>query len=172
MNTVANAKLVTRLAGARNVFIPPHCGDAGLGLGTLWLAASSERNGRAPSFTFQSERIAPAIARPGRIYGDEEVVRAAQRYYPRLVFDPSVSTLGDLAQILAQGDIVGIFNGRSEFGPRALGGRSLLADPRNVQTRKRINRSIKGREPFRPLAPLVLASEFDNYFHDPACADA
>jgi carbamoyltransferase len=172
LNTVANAKVTASLAGAREVFIPPHCGDAGLGLGALWLAVASERNGRAPSFTFQSGQIAPAIARPGRHYADEEVARAAQQYYPRLVLDPSVSTPGDLARILAKGDIVGLLNGRSEIGPRALGGRSLLADPRNVQTRERINRSIKGREPFRPLAPLVLASEFDKYFHDPACGDA
>lgn len=172
LNTVANSKLVTELAGARPVFIPPHCGDAGLGLGALWLAASSELNGRAPSFTFQSEQIAPAISRPGRLYGDEEVVRAAQQYYPRLVLDPSVSTPAHLAAVLAKGDIVGVFNGRSEIGPRALGGRSILADPRNVQTRERINRSIKGREPFRPLAPLILASQFNTYFYDPACADA
>lgn len=172
LNTVANSKLVTSLADARPVFIPPHCGDAGLGLGALWLAASYDLNGRSPSFTFRSGNIAPAISRPGRLYRDEEVARAAQQYYPRLVFDPSVTTPADLSAVLAKGDIVGVLNGRSEVGPRALGGRSIFADPRNVQTRERINRSIKGREPFRPLAPLILASEFDSYFHDPACADA
>ncbi len=71
---------------------------------------------------------------------------------------------GQLAEKISGGDIVGVFNGASEFGPRALGGRSVLADPRDALVRERINRQIKHREPFRPLAPMILARYFDEYF--------
>jgi carbamoyltransferase len=78
---------------------------------------------------------------------------------------------GQLAERITAGDIVGVFNGASEFGPRALGGRSVLADPRDALVRERINRQIKHREPFRPLAPMILAKHFDEYFWPAAAKD-
>ena len=69
-----------------------------------------------------------------------------------------------IAQLIADGNIIGWFSGKSEFGPRALGNRSILADPRTYHTRERINHHIKGREWFRPFAPVVLEEETDNWF--------
>ena len=94
-----------------------------------------------------------------------------QDYYPRLILDASISTASDLAKAIAAGAIVGVLNGGSEIGPRALGGRSILADPRSVLVREKINREIKHREPFRPLAPIVLRENYDRYFFDDRCAD-
>jgi carbamoyltransferase len=170
LNTVANAHLVERGAFDMPLSIPPHCGDAGLAFGAMWLH-EFERLGHAPAITFRGEAVSPALARPGRLYDAQERTAAVQQFYPRIVLDPSVRSAHDLSRVIAEGNVVGIFVGRSEVGPRALGGRSILADPRSVLTRERINRLIKRREPYRPLAPVVLESRYDDYFRDPRCAD-
>jgi carbamoyltransferase len=163
LNTVANSELASR--SPLPVFVPPHCGDAGLALGALWLELHG-RAGVAPAVTFCGHAANPSLARPGRLYSDDERRRAVQQFYPRVVLDPSVSSGRELARVIARGAIVGVLNGRSEIGPRALGGRSILGDPRSVATRERINRLLKRREPFRPLAPIVLRSQYDAYFSD------
>jgi carbamoyltransferase len=76
----------------------------------------------------------------------------------------------ETARLLAEGGIVGWFQGRMEFGPRALGGRSILADPRRPETRDRVNESVKFREGWRPFAPSVLAEAAPEYFEN--CNDA
>ena len=170
LNTVANARLAATSPKGLPVSIPPHCGDAGLGLGALWLLAREE-GGRTPHLSFRGAPLAPALARPGRLYAREEVEEAVNAAYPRLARDPAVASAHDVADKLAAGDVIGILNGRSEIGPRALGGRSILADPRSVAVRERINRVLKGREPFRPLAPVVLTDDFDQWFEDARQAD-
>src|SRR5690606_10236560 len=69
-----------------------------------------------------------------------------------------------VAEAISDGAIVGWFQGRSEYGPRALGHRSILADPRSRESVRRLNETIKFREPFRPYAPMVLESEASRYF--------
>jgi carbamoyltransferase len=171
LNSVANSRLAEELAPDMPLVIPPHCGDAGLGLGALWIAAY-EDHGRSPRMLFRGNEAAPGLSRPGRRYSTEEINEAVAAAYPRLVLDPSVVSPADIAAELANGLVVGVFNGPSELGPRALGGRSILADPRSVSTRERINRVLKRREPFRPLGPVVLASDYGDYFYDPRHADA
>ena len=100
-----------------------------------------------------------------------EIDAAILAAYPRLAEDTSVKAPADLAIQIAAGRIIGCFNQRSEMGPRALGGRSIFADARDARMRERLNREIKRREPFRPLAPMVLASRFDEFFCDPRQAD-
>lgn len=171
LNTVATAHLIA--AGGQQhvpVVVPPYAGDAGLGIGALALYAA-ERDGHPPQLTFRGGPVSPAIARPGRVYSAQEHFDAARNYYPRLVFDTSVRTASDLAQCIASGEIVGVVNGPSEIGPRALGGRSILADPRSVTVREFINRHYKEREPFRPLAPMILASAYDDFFSNRSAAD-
>jgi carbamoyltransferase len=170
LNTVATTHLITSEDISVPVVAPPHCGDSGLAFGALWLH-QFEQTGTVPALTFRGGPPAPSLARPGRLYSAEECRSAANAFYPRLVPDASVSSAHDLATILAQGAIVGVFNGASEIGPRALGGRSIVADPKTVAIRETINRKLKGREPFRPLAPIVLASEYDRYFLDHRLAD-
>lgn len=170
LNTVANTFLMEHLGGGIPVVVPPHCSDAGLGLGALWLDRLAEEK-RAPTMTFRGRAVSPSLSRPGRHYSLQESRDATRAYYPRLVHDTSVCSPKDIARLLAEGAIIGVLNGGSEIGPRALGGRSLLADPRKVSSRERINRLIKRREPFRPLAPIVLNSMYAQYFVGEHLAD-
>jgi carbamoyltransferase len=170
LNTVANSFLVKNNPYPVPVIVPPHCGDTGLGMGALWLELHS-RNRSVPAVTFRGGAATPSIARPGRRYTPSEVRTAVQEFFPRLAPDPAVSSPHELAGVIARGEIIGVLNGRSEVGPRALGGRSIIADPRSAMMRERLNRDIKRREPFRPLAPMVLQSRYEDYFCDPRCAD-
>jgi carbamoyltransferase len=170
LNTVANSKLVEGLQPTVPIVIPPHCGDAGLGLGALWLCAWQD-GGRLPDMTFRGSSLARGLSRPGRCYSEDSVRSAVDDFYPRLSFDPSINSPDSVASLIASGSIIGLFNGRSEIGPRALGGRSILADPRAIAVRERLNRRIKNREPFRPLGPVILADSYDEYFFDRWNAD-
>lgn len=82
---------------------------------------------------------------------------------------PGDYPVADLAEALATGTVVGVARGRAEFGPRALGNRSLLADPRGPDSRDRVNR-VKGREPFRPFAPVIRQEIAARYFDMPVSA--
>jgi carbamoyltransferase len=100
----------------------------------------------------------------GSAYGDDEIVRAldlAGVSYRRFA---ERDLIGEVARRLADGQIVGWFQGRFEMGPRALGNRSILADPRSEQTKDALNARIKKREPFRPFAPVVLAERAAEIF--------
>jgi carbamoyltransferase len=170
LNTVANSFLVEHSTLDVPIVIPPHCGDSGIALGALWLE-QFHRTRKAPQFTFRGQALNPAVSRPGRCYSLNERRAAVHQFYPRIALDTSIVSSADLARVIADGAIVGLFNNGSEIGPRALGGRSIIADPRLAMTRERINRSIKDREPYRPLAPLVLKSKYDEYFVDNRNAD-
>jgi carbamoyltransferase len=170
LNMVANSFLVEHSELGVPVVIPPHCDDAGLAFGALWLEQFAKR-GAPPELTFRGRSVSPALSRPGRAYTREECRAAVQEFYPRLALDAAVASARELAHVIATGAVVGVLNGGAEVGPRALGGRSILADPRSAMTREKINRLIKGREPFRPLAPIVLRSQYDEYFLDGRMAD-
>ncbi|MHC2432770.1 carbamoyltransferase C-terminal domain-containing protein [Bradyrhizobium sp. USDA 4451] len=170
LNTVTNSYLIENAPFDVPFSIASHSGDAGLGFGAFWLHEFEKRK-RPPQLTFRDGEVNPALARPGRTYAAAERAKAVQQFYPRLSLDPSVRTARDLAQIIATGDVIGLVNGGSEIGPRALGGRSIIADPLQISTKERINRLLKKREPFRPLAPMVLEDRYDDYFYDRRCAD-
>ena len=170
LNTVANSFLVEHSTLDLPIIIPPHCGDAGIAFGALWLERFRKR-GEFPSVTFRGGATNPHLSRPGRRYTREECHRAVQEFYPRLAVDSSVMSASDVARIVAAGEIIAVFNGGSEIGPRALGGRSLIADPSSAMIREKINRLIKQREPYRPLAPIMLSSHYDEYFEDRRNAD-
>jgi carbamoyltransferase len=154
MNCSANGRLLqSRLA--KRIWVFPASGDAGLAVGASLLAArdAGELTRRredspywGPSWT-DDECLAAIRAQPGvsSDYRDDVAAHAAQR--------------------IASGEIVGWFQGRMELGPRALGNRSILADPRTVAMRDKVNR-VKGREQWRPLAPSVLAERAADWFVD------
>lgn len=170
LNSVANGLLATHLPSGRHLVVPPHAGDAGLGLGALWLDRFEETE-TLPQFTLRNQPLVPGIARPGKLYGHERCLESARHFYPQLAHNPRVSDAEGLAAEISSGKIIGLLNGPSEIGPRALGGRSILADPRSVQMRERINRTIKLREPFRPLAPMILEEHYMDFFYDFRQAD-
>ena len=101
----------------------------------------------------------------GPSYGDleiEETLESAGAVFHKL---DSKLTIKRGAQLLAQEKVVGWFQGRMEFGPRALGNRSILADPRSPEMQKSLNLKIKFRESFRPFAPSVLREDLTKWFH-------
>jgi len=161
LNCVANGKLLRRHT-FKDIYIQPAAGDAGGAVGAA-LAAWHIEQGK--------ERRLPAgmDAMKGSYLGPEfraddirRVIRrynAAHRHYQD--FD---ELLKDTAQLLDQGQVVGWFQGRMEWGPRALGNRSILGDARNPEMQKHLNLKIKYREGFRPFAPSVLHEETANFF--------
>lgn len=170
LNTVANTLLSSALNKQKEFIAPPHASDAGIGLGALWLA-QCEYHGTPAEVLVRGKTAKKYISRLGKTYSSQQVREAIGTYYPKIAIDEGHSSPVGIANILAGGAIIGFFEGRSEFGPRALGGRSLLADPRAAKTRERINREIKHREPFRPLAPIISGDLFDEFFEPSDAAD-
>lgn len=131
------------------------CEDNGTAIGAA-LAAHHALTG---------ERVAEAVTDYyGRTYGIDEIARALRRRgLPFRRLEPDAA-LEWTAAALAAGKVVGWFQGRSEFGPRALGNRSILADPRRPEIQDVVNRKVKFRESFRPFAPAVLAERAQDFF--------
>jgi carbamoyltransferase len=153
LNCVTNS-LISQVSAYQNIFIPSAPHDAGTAIGAA-LAVHCAETGKKPE---------PSGATPylGPQFNEREVVAAvkAAGLTPRRSKDAA----REAADMIADGNIVGWFQGRMEFGPRALGNRSLLADPRRPDTRAILNRRIKHREDFRPFAPSVLAEHADEWF--------
>lgn len=154
LNGAANARLARR----RPLFVPFAPGDSGAAIGAAYvghylLTSPGARPGR----------VTPRL---GPTYSDERCAAAARD--ANLHARPLAGLGGDefVADQLAGGKIVGWFDGAMEFGPRALGGRSILADPRDARVRDVINARVKHREPFRPFAPAILADRVADYFTD------
>jgi carbamoyltransferase len=152
LNCSANGRLLA--AGiADDIWVFPAAGDAGLPVGAALLAARDAGQ-------LITERLSAPYLGPG--FSDQEIERALRgedSIQVRRCVDVHVAA----AELLSRGSIIGWFQGRMELGPRALGNRSILADPRNAQVRDRVN-DIKGREKWRPLAPAVLAERADDFF--------
>lgn len=161
LNGVANGKLA-RLSGFETVSVFPAAGDDGLAVGAAW-ASYVRRSGQRPA----------AVAVP--LWGPRFTDVAAACDLAAAAATPGVhverldhDTVRErAADALAAGRIVGWFRGAMEFGPRALGARSILAHPGDAATRERLNARIKRREPFRPFAPAVLLSAAKEWFVDP-----
>ncbi|MCU0722649.1 MAG: carbamoyltransferase [Planctomycetes bacterium] len=148
LNCAANGALL-RSGVFERIFVQPAAHDAGTAAGAAF-QVYRERTGRRPPLAGRGPFTGPR-------YGSAEagaLLASARLQGARRVADPAA----EAAALVAAGKIVGWFQGRMEVGPRALGGRSLLADPRDAAMRDRVNR-VKGREPWRPLAPSVLAED-------------
>lgn len=153
MNSLANGRLVSESV-VDELYVPPCASDAGVALGAAYLA-HLKATGRLEREELKTAALGPA-------YDDAQILNAldAAGLSARKIDDPARAT----ARLLADGKIVGWFQGRMEFGQRALGSRSILADPRRAEMKEIVNARIKFREPFRPFAPSVLAERADEYF--------
>jgi carbamoyltransferase len=164
LNCVANGKVYNSKI-FKNIFIQPAAGDAGGALGAAQAAYH---------IYYGQDRIKPVSldgmkgSYLGPEYSDADVHRVVKKYNAVYSHFSNQNDLSKaVAQKLSEGNVVGWMQGRMEFGPRALGGRSILGDPRNEDMQKKLNVKIKFRESFRPFAPSVLAEECANYFdHD------
>ena len=163
LNCVANGELI-REAIFEDVWIQPAAGDAGAALGAAWLVWHQLLN--QPRQTGSS--AVKRTTRFGPSFTSETVAdEMRQLKVPFQQASTQSDWVNQVADALVAGKVVGWFQGRMEFGPRALGGRSLLADPRDPGMQKRLNLAVKGRESFRPFAPIVRQSSVSDYFDVP-----
>ena len=153
LNCVANSRL-WREGPFERVWVQPASGDAGTALGAAMQVAHE-----------LGERVAPLTsAALGRGWDDDEL--AARLRTAGVAFERPADLADAVAEVLAGDGAVAWFQGRSEYGPRALGHRSLLADPRSAANLEKLN-DVKGREQFRPVAPMVLESRASEIFDGP-----
>jgi len=154
LNSVANERIIAE-SPFKNVYIMPAAEDSGTAIGAAYhgLWQLTRKNTRR-------KLVADAV---GREYSSTEVSNAIdQAIGARRV--ESASIISDTVDLLCKGHIIGWFQGRSELGPRALGQRSILCDPRRPDGKEILNRRVKHREGFRPFAPVVLLEEAPNWF--------
>lgn len=153
LNSVMNARLLHETP-FEHVFIQPAAGDAGNALGAaLW--AWHQEMGQPRTWAMEHAFFGKAWTE-----AEHKEVLASRKLPFKEVADPSA----EAARLLAEGKIVGWFQGRAEVGPRALGARSILADPRRAEMKDIVNAQVKHREGFRPFAPSVLHERGPEYF--------
>ena len=163
MNSVANGK-IREQTGFREVFIQPAAGDNGTALGAA-LYACHEMNGKRRGFVMEHGYWGPSFD-DGAIAAalDAQHAAIAEHGCGRRAWDDEAALERWTAEQIAAGRVVGWYQGRMEWGSRALGNRSIIADPRRADMREIINTRIKFRERFRPFAPSVLEEALDEYF--------
>jgi carbamoyltransferase len=153
LNCVTN-EVITRSGEFSNVFIPSAPHDAGTAIGAAF-AVHCAKQKRPPQRGYSTPYLGPSFKRNDILAAVKSAGLNARR---------SKSPARDAADMIADGKIVAWFQGRMEFGPRALGNRSLLADPRRPEMRDILNQKVKHREDFRPFAPSVMAEHADEWF--------
>jgi carbamoyltransferase len=152
---VANGRVI-RETPMKELWVQPAAGDAGGAVGVAhYLYNTLEQNPRTAAWNdaylgpeFDSEAIRSFLDQAGAVYREL----------------PEDELLSTTARDIADGNVIGWFQGRMEFGPRALGGRSILADPRDPKMRDTLNMKIKFREGFRPFAPSTMADKAPEWF--------
>jgi carbamoyltransferase len=157
LNCVANGRIV-RETGFDNVWIQPAAGDNGIAIGcALYGHVAIQKKPR--SFVMKSATL-------GVEYLDDVVRRTGNPLLvKRKTFNgPGQSICREAAKLLAEGNVFGWFQGRSEFGPRALGNRSILGDPRRPEMKDKLNKRVKFRQAFRPFAPIVPYERANDIF--------
>lgn len=161
LNCVANGK-VYNSGLFKDIFIQPAAGDAGGALGAA-LSAYHIYFGQARKKPTKLDGMKGSYLGPE--FNDEDVREVSRKYNGIYRHYINYNELcKDVAAKLAEGNVVGWVQGRMEFGPRALGGRSILGDPRSGDMQRKLNVKIKYRESFRPFAPSVLAEDCSSYF--------
>lgn len=158
LNGSANYRIL-RDTPFEEIFIYPAAGDSGLAVGAACIGYFHDFKGKRQP---QPVRGLGAIGYTGRNYTKQEC-KGALDSFP-VFYKETANLVSDVARRLLRSEVVGVFRGSSEIGPRALGNRSLLADPRSIAIRDHINLNVKGRESFRPLAPVVPIECAAEYF--------
>jgi carbamoyltransferase len=167
LNCVANGRL-QREGPFERIWVQPASGDAGGALGAAlfaWHALLDEPRVARASDAQHGSLLGPAYTH-AQVLGGLQALGATFHELP-----DEAALCERVAELLAQGSVVGHFAGRMEFGPRALGNRSILADPRVPDMQSTLNAKIKFRESFRPFAPAVLCEHVHEYFNWPQGLD-
>ncbi len=159
LNAVVNKKLKEN-TGIKNLYMQPAAGDNGLAIGCAWYGWY-QLMGKSRKHISESPFL-------GRAYTSKDIEHAIKSFEdshekPLKVYQTD-NFINETAMLLADGKVIGWFQDGAEFGPRALGHRSILADPRTADIKNHINRNIKFREDFRPFAPSVQLEKVNTYF--------
>jgi carbamoyltransferase len=159
-NCVANGKIFDS-AGFENVYVHPAAGDGGLSVGAAFYVWHQVLD-KPRAFVMNHAYWGPGYSRDETRRAIDTSAIAHNGYSVSELSEPDL--MRNTAQIIANGKILGWFQGRAEWGPRALGNRSIVADPRRPEMKEILNRRIKHREIFRPFAPSILAESTADYF--------
>jgi carbamoyltransferase len=163
LNCVANGRL-QREGPFEQIWIQPAAGDAGGALGAALSAWHQYLD--QPRSGLEQDRMRGAYLGPR--FSNTEIASFLEQADARSTYLEDAALMERVAELLEEGKIIGWFQGRMEFGPRALGGRSIIGDPRNPQMQSVMNLKIKYRESFRPFAPAVLAEQVGHWFEQSA----
>lgn len=156
LNCSANGMLLKQ-SSFDAIYVPFSPGDAGAAIGAALFVYHSEEG--------KNDRVSNKSPYLGPMYTDSEIKHAVEKNNLKYEYIHDFSKLCDItAKLISEGNIIGWFQDRMEFGPRALGNRSILADPRIHNMKDKINQKIKFRESFRPFAPIVLEEYSNDYF--------
>lgn len=160
LNCVANGKLYKEKI-FDNIWVQPAAGDAGGALGCALYAAYTHF--KIPRIVEECDSQKGSYLGPA--FGTDHIIDYLQRQNaPFRQYENEEELFDVIAEKLDQGKVIGLFQGRMEFGPRALGGRSIIGDPRSEEMQSKLNLKIKYRESFRPFAPSVLKERVQDYF--------
>jgi len=161
LNSVVNGKLLQSKL-FKEIWIQPAAGDAGGALGAAYLGWHLWK-GEKRHVTEKSDKMKGSYLGPE--FNNKDVLKVIRKYEAQYIY---FDQFNDLAKVvskkLSEGNVIGWFQGRMEYGPRALGNRSILGDARNPDMQKKMNLKIKYREGFRPFAPSVLEEDIQDYF--------
>lgn len=163
LNCVANGRIL-REGPFENIWIQPASGDAGSALGVALAVENtmSEGSARTPMRVNGHDAMQGSYLGPS--YSDDEIQAALDDVSAKYIKVKDDQLLADVADSLAKDQVVGWFQGKMEFGPRALGNRSILGNPASSAMQKTLNLKIKYRESFRPFAPAVIREDVSKYF--------
>ena len=159
LNCVANGKILKEKI-FENIWIQPAAGDAGGSLGAA-LALWYIDQGNKRTVNFEDTMKGSYL---GTEFKNEEIEEELKSIGANLETFKYEDLINKTAELLSKGNAIGWFQGRMEFGPRALGNRSILADPRNEKMQKNLNLKVKYRESFRPFAPSILREDLSDWF--------
>ena len=159
LNCVANGKILKK-SGFKNIWIQPAAGDSGGALGaaySIWYLKYHNDRKINPNDSMKGSYLGPS-------YSNEQVLDFLKEKKVDYIECDDKEIIRKTASVLQEGKSVGWFQGRMEYGPRALGSRSMLGDPRSETMQKNLNLKIKFRESFRPFAPAILSEHLEEWF--------
>tara|TARA_B100000579_G_scaffold430525_1_gene444076 strand:- start:83 stop:1915 length:1833 start_codon:yes stop_codon:yes gene_type:complete len=162
LNCVANGKILKSENNFKNIWIQPAAGDAGGSLGAALAYYYSFENQRKEIKNFQRDQMYGSFL--GQEYSDNEIKENLDNLGAKYERYEDKELYEIIAKSISEGSAIGWFQGRMEFGPRALGNRSIIADPRSETMQKNLNLKVKFRESFRPFAPAVLEEDLKEWF--------
>jgi carbamoyltransferase len=141
----------------KNIFVQPAASDEGGSIGAALYSYFKTNQNTNHRLVWKDVYFGPE-------YSEEDILSALELFKDKIVWTKQENICRTVASHIAEGKVVGWFQGRMEFGPRALGNRSIIADPRDPHMKDKINEKVKRRESFRPFAPAVLEEDVKEYF--------